>query len=272
MAESTVTNVLSIDVEDWYHGLETDPGTWDEYEDRVIDATRTILKILAAGKTRATFFVLGDVARKHPQLVKEIHEAGHEVGSHGPDHQFVYNKTPEQFETEMAADLELLEAITGQKVQSYRAPYFSITKESLWALPILKKLGIKYDSSIFPISNYRYGIPTAPRKPWITDEGLVEVPVATYPLGPKNFPCGGGFYFRFFTYRVLRHFYYSLNNHGEQFCFYLHPWEVDPDHPLLDCARGMKMRHYWALHKTTARLTKMIHDFDFGPLKEVIKL
>jgi len=268
-------NVLSIDVEDWYHGLETAPEDWHKYEDRIADATRRVLDILAMADTHATFFILGDVVEKHPDLVREIHDAGHEVGSHGPDHQFVYTLKPDQFEIDLQKCLKNLTDITGEPVVSYRAPYFSVTRDSLWALPLLNKLGIKYDSSIFPVENYRYGIPDAPRTPYRTDDGIIEVPISTYPVGNTNIPCGGGVYFRFYPYPLVKFLYSRLINRGEQLVFYLHPWEVDPGQPVMSPdkgQRGMMTRHYWALDKTAPKLTRLLRDFEFGPIREVINL
>jgi polysaccharide deacetylase family protein (PEP-CTERM system associated) len=273
LPQQGVVNVLSFDVEDWYHSLDRDKKQWAGYEDRVVESTRRILEVLRAFDTRATFFVLKDVAERHPELVREISLGGHEIGSHGSSHEFVYNQTPEEFESDVAQSLRLLEEIIGEPVISYRAPYFSITKKSLWALPILKRLGIKYDSSIFPVVNYRYGIPDAPRAPYQTEGGPIEVPIATYPVGSTNFPCGGGVYFRAFPYRFMKRLYHNMNERGEKIVFYLHPWELDPDQPVKDdLERGVKMRHYFALHKTEGRLTFMIRDFRFGPIREVVKL
>ena len=272
LPQKRTANVLSIDVEDWYHGLDPDTGNWDEYEHRIVRSTRRVMRILRRGGARATFFVLGDVAENHPELVREIHEDGHEVASHGCRHQFVYNLTPKEFEADVARSIDLLYAITGEPVVSYRAPYFSITKKSLWALPILKKLGIKFDSSIFPVVNYRYGIPEAPRNPYRIEDGLIEVPIATYPMGKQNFPCGGGVYFRAFPYRFFKQLYQRMNDRGEMVVFYLHPWEVDPGQPVIEAPLGPRVRHYWALRKTAGRLAYMIRDFDFGPIREVVKL
>ncbi|HYJ78475.1 MAG TPA: polysaccharide deacetylase family protein, partial [Longimicrobiaceae bacterium] len=165
-------NILTIDVEDWYHPLDEDPANWARYEDRIVLATRRVLQVLADNDTHATFFVLGHVADRHHELVREIHRAGHEVGCHGYEHRFVYRQTPAEFESDVGRAARLLSSITGEPVVSYRAPYFSITKKSLWALPILRDLGFKYDSSVFPVHNHRYGIPDAPRLPFTTDEGI----------------------------------------------------------------------------------------------------
>lgn len=267
-----MNNILTFDVEDWYHCIDLTPDQWPGCEDRIVNSTRTVLDILDSGNTKATFFVLGHVADLHPELVEEIHGRGHEVGTHGRNHEFIYKQTPEEFESDLTSSLDKLESITGQRPVSYRAPYFSITKDSLWALNILARQGIRFDSSIFPVVNYRYGIPGSPRLPYKTDEGIIEVPVSTFPLGKTNVPCGGGIYFRFFTYAALKHIYRIMNNRGEQLTIYLHPWEFDPDQPVVPMKRSLKLRHYWALRKTGRRLAKMIHDFRFGPIREVAGL
>jgi len=269
---SQVLNAATIDVEDWYPCLDPDLGNWSGYEDRIVDSTRQILRILKDADTHATFFVLGDVAEHHPDLVREIHAAGHEVGSHGCTHRFIYDQTPEEFEADVAKSLRLLESITGEPVISYRGPYFSITRKSLWALPILKSLGIKYDSSIFPVVNPRYGIPDAPRTPFMTSEGVIEVPISTFPVRNSNLPVGGGVYFRVFPYSLLHNCFRRLNRNGEQVVFYLHPWECDPGHPRIPVSLGLKMRHYWALDKTAGKLSRLLADFKFGPIREVVRL
>ena len=265
-------NSLSCDVEDWYHPLDPEPSRWDRYEDRIIGSTQRILEILDAAKTRATFFVLGYVAMRHPKLVVEIDAAGHEVASHGMFHRFVYQQTPDEFESDVAQSLDLLQSITGKSVVGYRAPYFSITKESLWALPILKKLGIRYDSSVFPVFNHRYGIPGACRTTHTTEAGLIEVPLATYPIGRLNIPCGGGVYFRVIPYRLIRRWFRRLGERGEQVVFYLHPWECDPGHPVLPVTWSLRVRHYWALDKTATKLARLVREFEFAPIRETLGL
>jgi len=259
-------NRLSFDVEDWYHSLDPEPDNWRRYESRVEGSTRLILDLLEAARVRATFFVLGDVARLHPALVREIHARGHEVASHGMEHRFVYRQTPAEFRADVGASLDLLGSLTGAAVRGYRAPYFSITQASLWALPILSELGVRYDSSIFPVINHRYGIPGAPRTPHRVDGGLLEVPVATLRIGRVNVPCGGGVYFRILPYPLLRAALRALNRRGEEFVFYLHPWECDPGQPRISAPAALRVRHYWGLARTAEKLRRLLDDFPFAPL------
>jgi polysaccharide deacetylase family protein (PEP-CTERM system associated) len=265
-------NILTIDIEDWYHCLESDPARWHAYEDRVATSTSEVLRILAVAHTKATFFVLGDVARRHPELVREIHQQGHEVACHGCQHRFVYQQTPAQFEADVREGIERLSEITGQPVRGYRAPYFSITRESLWALDILRALGIAYDSSIFPVVNHRYGIPSAQRLIHQVRPGLVELPLATFPLRGVNVPCGGGVYFRGFPYALTRNMFHRLNARGERVVFYLHPWEFDFDQPRIALPPALRLRHYWRLRKTAAKFARLLHDFSFGSVQEALGL
>lgn len=263
-------NILTIDLEDWYHCLDEDPANWHRYEDRIVPSARRILKILAARGTRATFFVLGHVAERHPELVGEIHRAGHEIGCHGYEHRFVYRQTPAEFESDVARAAGLLSSVTGEPVVSYRAPYFSVTRKSLWALPVLRDLGFRYDSSIFPVHNHRYGIPDAPRLPFETDEGILEVPVSTFPLARTRLPFAGGVYFRFFSYRFVRGLCRRLNARGEPVVFYLHPWEADEGQPRVPLPPALRLRHYWRLDRTAGKLERLLKEFSFGPVREVL--
>lgn len=269
-ARGAVKHAMSIDVEDWYHCLDHEPSNWHKYEHRIVDCTRTVLDIFARTDTRATFFILGVIAEREPKLVEEIRSAGHEIASHGTEHRFVYNQTPEQFEQDVQRSVDTLRAITGEPVIGYRAPFFSITKNSLWALPILKRLGFKYDSSVHPVYNPRYGIPDAPRLPYTTDQGLEELPISTYPVGRLNFPFAGGIYFRAFPWMMLRPMFRALDSRNEPIMFYLHPWELDPDHPRIPLPAFLKARHYYKLDKTAAKLEKLCRTFRFGTISEVI--
>ena len=232
-----------------------------------------MLQILKNTNTKATFFVLVHVAESHPELVLEIHHNGHEIASHGYNHRFVYQQSPEDFEADVSRSINLLSSIIGQPILGYRAPYFSITKKSLWAFPILQKLGLKYDSSIFPVHNHRYGIPDASRLPYKTSEGLLELPLATFPVGKMNVPYAGGVYFRFFPYRVFSQMLHQLNKVNEFGVFYLHPWELDYQQPRNLNGKTipftLKFRHYWKLDKTAEKLSRLLNDFRFGSVEEV---
>ena len=223
----TVTNALTIDFEDWYQGLEIPYAEWDGYEDRIEGAGDRLLRLLDETGTKATFFVLGYVAEKHPDLIKRIEAEGHEIGTHGFSHSLIYKQEPGLFQTELTRAIGFLEDLTGQKVLGHRAPFFSITKDSLWALDILGELGIRYDSSIFPVLNYRYGIAGSPRFPYkIKRERFefVEFPISTLKLPGFTMPISGGAYFRIYPYQVTKQAIRAVNRSGQPVTFYLHPW------------------------------------------------
>ena len=161
-----LTNAFTVDFEDWYHGLEIPPEGWKGFEDRIERGAGRLLELLEAMRVRGTFFILGAIAEKHPRLVREIAAAGHEIGTHGWSHTMVYRMTPEDFRAELKRSIDVLADLSGQRILGHRAPFFSITRQSLWALEILAQCGIRYDSSVFPVLNYRYGIEDAPRWPY----------------------------------------------------------------------------------------------------------
>ena len=273
MTTSPVTNALTIDFEDWYQGLEIPYAEWDRFEDRIEAAGEKLLAILDDGDTKATFFMLGYVAEKHPAIVKRIKDAGHEIGTHGFSHTLIYTQAPELFKQELTRAVGYLEDLTGSKVLGHRAPFFSITKDSLWALDILGELGIKYDSSIFPVLNYRYGIADAPRFPYkIKRNGyeFTEFPISTLKLPGFTMPISGGAYFRIYPYQVTKQAIRQVNRSGEPVTFYLHPWELDPGHPRIDVPRRIALTHYFNLRSTEPRLRRLIRDFKLAPMKEVL--
>lgn len=268
-----ITNALTIDFEDWYQGLEIPHTQWDGYEDRVVQAGHRLLRLLKETETRATFFVLGYVAEQHPEIVREIAAAGHEIGTHGYSHTLIYQQTPELFRRETDRTIKLLEDLTGQQVLGHRAPFFSITRDSLWALEVLGELGIRYDSSIFPVLNYRYGIEDAPRWPYkiaAGEQNLVEFPISTLQLLGRNLPIAGGAYFRIYPYALTRRAFRSVNRKGFPAVFYVHPWELDPEHPRIPLPRRISLTHYFNLQRTEGRLKRLLRDFSFAPMKEVL--
>ena len=274
--DEQITNALTIDFEDWYQGLEIPYAEWDAFEDRIEAVGRKLLRILDEEKTTATFFILGYVAEKHPALVKEIEAAGHEIGTHGFSHTLIYTQTPEVFRAEMKRAVGFLENLTGQKVVGHRAPFFSITKDSLWALDVLGELGIRYDSSIFPVVNYRYGIADAPRFPYEIERGghkFTEFPVSTLKIGNVTVPVAGGAYFRIYPYHLTKQFLKAVNRQNHPFTFYLHPWELDPEHPRVKVPRRIaELTHYFNLGATERRFRKLLRDFRFAPMKTVLNI
>lgn len=268
-----ITNYLTIDVEEHFQvsAFEKTVATddWDKHESRVVKNTTNILSILDSFDVKATFFIVGWVAEKHPQLVRTIQNGGHEIGCHSYMHRKVYDLTPDQFKEDTLRAKSILEDITGIKVRGYRAPSYSITKQSLWALDILEELDFEYDSSIFPVYHDNYGIPDAPRFPHtLSGSTLTEYPISTALLVGRKIPISGGGYFRLFPYGFTRHGLRSINEKEKKpFMFYLHPWEVDPDQPRFANAGLLsKFRHYNNLKKTSGRFKRLLGDFNFGAI------
>jgi polysaccharide deacetylase family protein (PEP-CTERM system associated) len=271
-------NALTVDVEDYFQVSAFDGvvprSQWLSFESRVCANTDRLLKIFDAAGVRATFFVLGWVAEHHPELVRRIHRSGHELASHSYGHGLVYDSTPEQFRADLRRAQIAIEDAAGVLVRGYRAPSYSVTDRSLWALDVLASEGYQYDSSIYPINHDRYGIPSWPRhihRLTRSHRPLWELPGSTIRRGGVNLPIGGGGYFRLLPYgwtqRGIRHL-----NEVEQrpAIFYLHPWEVDPDQPRLKAGLVSRFRHYHNLEKTESRLRSLLSDFRFGTVSEVL--
>ncbi|PYV39913.1 MAG: polysaccharide deacetylase [Acidobacteria bacterium] len=268
-------NILTIDVEDYFQVSDFDQfilkSQWDHFESRVEKNTLKILKILSRENVKGTFFILGWIAERYPQLVKTIHFEGHEVACHGYSHRLVYEQTPEEFRKESRVAKAILEDIVGTPVLSYRAASYSITRRSGWALEILAQEGFKYDSSIFPIVHDRYGIPRAFRQPHVLNfwNGLelIEFPMSTLRLFGMNLPVGGGGYFRLFPYALTRAAIRRLNREDKlPVVFYLHPWEFDPQQPVLATMGLSRFRHYLNLSQTEFRFCRLLNDFNFTSL------
>lgn len=264
-------NLLTFDVEDWFQGLELAPARWREFAPRLEIGLTVILELLAQHDVRATFFVLGVVAQEQPALVARIAGAGHEIATHGWDHTPIYRQTPARFSADLEHSLAALAAVTGQPVRGHRAPFFSLTAATPWAPELLAAAGIAYDSSVFPVHNHRYGIPGSPRFAHWLAPGLREYPLSTLRVGGLNIPFSGGFYARFWPYALVRAGIRTLNRQGQPAIVYFHPWEFDPDHPVLrGDARWLARRtHYHRLGCTRGVLAALLRDFSWGPLGEV---
>jgi polysaccharide deacetylase family protein (PEP-CTERM system associated) len=268
-------NILQVDVEDWYCDLDT--GEWDKYEPRVVKATERILSILNETGNRATFFILGFVAERFPEVVKKIDSEGHEVASHGYSHRRIMDQTPEEFKEDVRRSIDVLEKIAGKKVRGYRAPQFTVVKETLWALEILKREGLEYDSSVFPVKTPLYGIPDSPLFPYRVESDMstsgddfLEIPLSVYkiPLLGKNIPVAGGFYLRFFPYFFIRHALKKLNRQGNVAICYIHPWDLDPGKPRID---SLHWYHYYRLKSTEQKFRRLMQDFKFISTREWIE-
>jgi polysaccharide deacetylase family protein (PEP-CTERM system associated) len=268
-------NTLTFDVEDWFmvHNFESAIRfeDWGKQKPRLEKNVDKILKLLDKRKVKATFFVLGWVAKNYPGLVKEISKRGHEIATHGYRHKLVYTQTKKEFETDLRKSISALNKITGKKILGHRAASFSVTKNSLWAIDVLKRNKIKYDASVFPIHHPDYGIPYAPIAPYQLN-GLTEFPASVVRIFGVNLPVSGGGYFRVLPYFVTKWAIRKINREGRPAIIYLHPWEFDPGQPRIKVGFVQRFRHYFNLDKTEERLDRLLTDFDFAPVKEVLKL
>ena len=271
-------NALTIDLEDYFHvgayAGRVSLEDWDTYPSRVAQNTDRLLDLLDRHACRATFFVLGWVAEKKPEVVARVAAAGHEIACHSLLHRRVFDLTPQEFREDTRRAKAVIEDASGKTVVGYRAPSFSITKKSVWALDILVEEGFQYDSSIFPVDHPSYGIPAAPRTPfWIgTPSGrIVEFPMPTLAIGSARSPIGGGAYLRLLPYPYTRWSIRYLNRQeNSPVCVYLHPWELDPQQPRMGGNLSARARHYFGLRGTESKLKKLLRDFEFCPLGALI--
>jgi polysaccharide deacetylase family protein (PEP-CTERM system associated) len=276
---SSPPHVFTVDVEDWYQGLDLDMAEWPRFAPRLETGLARLLGLLDAAGTRATFFVVGWQADRSPELVREIARQGHEIACHAYSHTFVYRLTPAEFREEVRRSRGILEAIVGEPVTGFRAPFFSITADALWALDVLLEEGFHYDSSIFPVWNHRYGIPGAARRPGpvTTPSGgtLFEIPLSTvrFPAGGlpigMNVPVSGGAYFRLYPYGLTQALVRRLERAGDRLVFYAHPWEYDPTHPRIRLPHPVsQLTHYANLDGMMERTRRLLADFRFVPIRE----
>ncbi|MCG7930271.1 MAG: DUF3473 domain-containing protein [Candidatus Thiodiazotropha lotti] len=273
-------NAITVDVEDYYQvsafNKQITRADWDGYESRVYDNTHRILKIFDDNNIKGTFFILGWVAERNKKLINEISELGHEVACHGYSHDLVYNQTPETFLEETKQSKAIIEDIVGKPIKGYRAASYSITEKSLWALDILTECGFSYDSSIFPIMHDRYGIPGAKTMPHRlkTEKGneIIEFPLSTVGVAKRRLPVSGGGYFRLFPYWLSKAGLNRVNRNDQvPFIFYMHPWEIDEGQPKIKSSRLSEFRHYNNIDKFEARLLKLIRDFEFSTVSDVLQ-
>lgn len=276
MPRLPLPDALSVDVEDYFH-VEAfrdriQPETWPLYPSRVVENTRRVLDLLSRRGVRATFFVLGWVAERHPRIVREILAAGHEVGCHSYGHRCIWRLSPAEFRADTRRARAAIENAGGCAVLGYRAPSFSIVDRSLWAIRILAEEGFVYDSSVFPIHHDVYGMPHAPRSPfrWSSPQGhlLYEIPPATIRLARWNLPAAGGAYLRILPEWYTRWAIRGAHREGRALVVYFHPWEIDPGQPRLKGRVKSRFRHYFHLDHMEARLERILAGGDFAPLIE----
>jgi polysaccharide deacetylase family protein (PEP-CTERM system associated) len=279
---SGLQNALTVDVEDYFQVTAFEsvikPSDWGQYPYRVGDNTRRILDLFDRYTVKGTFFVLGWVAERDPDLIRQIRSRGHEIACHGYGHQLIYRIGPEAFRRDVRRSKSVIEEITGEVVCGYRAPSYSITSASLWALDILIEEGFTYDSSIFPIMHDIYGIPDAPRFPHNIQRScgsIREFPISTVQVkgGRRSwrFPVGGGGYLRLLPASLFCRAFNRINRREEQpAVLYFHPWEIDPDQPRISSGLRSHFRHYLNLDRMEQKLCTLLSSLRFAPMTEVL--
>jgi polysaccharide deacetylase family protein (PEP-CTERM system associated) len=271
-------NAITIDLEDYYQvsAFANDVGVdqWDSFASRIEMNAARLLSILDELGVKATFFTLGWVARKYPKLVREIADRRHEIACHSNVHRSVNAMTSDEFRDDTLQSKRLLEDVAGERVYGYRAPSFSITRNSLWAFEILAELGFSYDSSIFPIKHPNYGWPRAPRFPFTikTASGsIMEFPMPTLEMAGLRAPLGGGAYLRLLPYWYTRWGLRHINNSEDRpACIYVHPWELDSEQPRMTGSISAQLRHYFGLRRAELKFRRLLRDFEFQPLVALI--
>jgi polysaccharide deacetylase family protein (PEP-CTERM system associated) len=279
MDNKKVINALSFDVEEWFHCTHLEGyihrSEWETHQSRIENNIQSILALLKKKETRGTFFVLGWVAQRHPQVVKEIADQGHEIATHGWSHLRATQQSPEQFKAELKKSKDLLQKISGQTISGHRAACFGLTSRTQWIIDILLKMGFTYDSSIFPIIHDKYGMVKTPRFPYLLreqkGERLLEFPLSTLKFMGINIPFAGGGYFRLYPYFLTRYFISRLNQAGQPAMIYLHPPELDPGQPRLKIDPINNFRIYVGIKNNLRKLEKLLEDFRFAPAREVLK-
>jgi polysaccharide deacetylase family protein (PEP-CTERM system associated) len=272
---AVITNALTIDVEDYFQVSAFAPyirrEDWDTRECRIERNVERILALLATRDVKATFFTLGWIAERYPQLVRRIVEAGHEMASHGYGHERASDLSPEAFSQDISRAKGLLEDLSGQAVLGYRAPSFSIGIANLWAFDKLARAGYRYSSSIYPIKHDHYGMPDSPRFAYRVGAGLLEIPVTTLRMMKRNLPSSGGGYFRLLPYALSRWMLKRVNQQDrEPAIFYFHPWEIDPGQPRIAGIDGKtRFRHYVNIGRTERRLQQLLQDFRWGRMDQI---
>ncbi len=267
--------VLTVDVEDYFHvsAFEKviDRADWVNLEQRVEASTYRLLELFAERDAKCTFFTLGWVAERYPNLIKTIVEQGHELASHGFAHQRATLMTPDEFREDVSKSKRILEDAAGQAILGYRAPSFSFNDTNIWVYNILKELGFEYSSSTYPIKHDLYGVPEWPRFMYERPEGIIEIPVPTTRKNDSNTGIGGGGYFRLYPYWLSKR---RINNYltteKQPYSFYFHPWEIDPEQPRIAGASiKSKLRHYLNLSRMEGKVVQLLEDYQWDTMKSV---
>lgn len=266
-------NLLSVDLEDWFHIVEGGDSisleNWDKLPGRVEHNTRRLLDIFSDSEVKATFFVLGWIAERYPELIGEIHAAGHEIASHGYSHSLVYEMTREEFEADLGRASEAISAVTGESPTGFRATSFSIRHDCLWALDVLRDKGFVFDSSIFPAKRGHGGAPGYSRFPFEIN-GLIEYPISIISVAGITLPFSGGGYFRLMPYSLVKAGLEFYEKAGHPAVVYLHPRDIDPDTPRArELSFIRRFKCYVNVHKAEAKLRRMLSEFEFGSVNEI---
>lgn len=272
---SDLVNYVSVDVEDWFqaeayaHLIPFDQ--WDSLDLRVEKNTHLLLDLFDVAETKATFFVLGWIAERQPDLIREIVKRGHEVGSHGWSHRPLWRMEPAEFREEAQRSRAFLQDLSGSPVIGFRAPCFSITKNTRWALDMLVESGYQYDSSIFPVHHDRYGIPDAPLHAARQPEGILEIPMSVLNVGSYRLPVAGGGYLRLYPLGLTSYAIHKMNQAGRPAVVYVHPWEFDPGQPTWPgLSRGGRFRHHVGTGRNENKMKALMSGFRFAPMREAL--
>lgn len=268
---------FTVDVEEYFNFLGFERlfplPRWDELASRIESSVDELLEMLSAVEARGTFFTLGWIAERHPEMVRRIAREGHEMASHGYSHTRVAELTPDQFRHEVRSTKRILEDLVGVAVVGYRSPHFSILPGCEWAFDVLLEEGYEYDSSLFPIYRRGYGYPSAQRDPYRIERPsghLKEIPPATIRVAGRNFAAGGGAWFRIFPYALISRALKDCERRSVPGTFYIHPWEIDPDQPVLDAPRPDLLKHHAGLRRAPKRLKRLLREFRFRPIAETL--
>jgi len=271
-------NILTIDVEAWFSDLKFE--RWKNYKDQIVQNTTHILNLLKERRANATFFILGYFAEKYPELIEKIIDENHEIGTHGHTHLAITELSRDEFQEDLVKSIKILEKISKEKVWGHRAPFFTIVEDTSWAIESLKNIGLKYDSSIFPFKIYKYGVPDIPLFPYHISsknikkddiyEEFLEFPPSVYkiPIINKNIPIAGGFYLRFFPYKLISYGIKKINKKGFPAVCYIHPWEFDLNHPRIN---SIVWYNYYRLNATEKKFKKLLRDFKFTSIRDWIE-
>ena len=267
--------IISIDIEDYFQVSafedQCPQHRWPSYSCRVEKNTGILLNLMEAHNIKGTFFILGWVAERYPTMIKKIAAAGHEIASHGYNHQRINLLSQAEFKEDIRSAKQLLEDLTGEEVKGYRAPSFSFSEQTPWTFDELLDAGYRYSSSINPVPHDLYGYPDAARTPFYWDNGLLEIPVTTCELLGRRIPCAGGGYFRLYPYPLFKWLMQRASKQlNDPAVFYLHPWELDPEQPRIEGASlKSRFRHYINLNKTEPRLRQLLQDFHWGRMVDL---